>query len=72
MKFGRDTEIGCLSGFSGGAKAAEVKKLLLTHHDPNHDDAVIDEMVKNAQTQVAKLGGQLEVIGAREGDEFVL
>jgi phosphoribosyl 1,2-cyclic phosphodiesterase len=54
------------------ARDAEVKKLVLTHHDPNHDDAMIDQMVKDAQALAAKSSSNLEVVGAREGDEFVL
>ena len=31
------------------ARDAGVERLILTHHDPNHDDAKIDEMVEQAQ-----------------------
>jgi phosphoribosyl 1,2-cyclic phosphodiesterase len=33
------------------AKALNVKKLILFHHDPNHDDAFIDRIVEEAQAQ---------------------
>ncbi len=51
---------------------AGVKRLLLFHHDPNHDDAFIDGMVKTARRQVAESGRALTVEAAREGDEIVL
>src|SRR6266581_2188322 len=51
---------------------ANVGKLLLFHHDPNHDDQMIDEMVEHARALVAKSGKPLEVEGAREGAEIPL
>jgi phosphoribosyl 1,2-cyclic phosphodiesterase len=51
---------------------ARVRKLVLFHHDPDHDDTMIDEMVKEACALVTKSGQTLEVIGAREGEEFLL
>jgi phosphoribosyl 1,2-cyclic phosphodiesterase len=51
---------------------AQVRKLLLFHHDPNHSDATIDAMVENAKRIVAKSGQPLEVEAAREGAEFPL
>jgi hypothetical protein len=49
-----------------------VGKLLLFHHDPNHDDEMIDKMVERARALVAKSGKPLEVEGAREGAEILL
>lgn len=63
---------GSISGCVALALDAEVKKLVLSHHDPNHDDAMLDEMIQKAQSLAAKSSTKLEVIGAREGDEFVL
>jgi phosphoribosyl 1,2-cyclic phosphodiesterase len=51
---------------------ADVGKLLLFHHDPNHDDQMIDKMVEHAHALVAKSGKPLEVEGAREGAEILL
>ncbi len=51
---------------------AEVRKLLLFHHDPNHDDAKVDVMVENARQLVRESGKELAVEGAREGEEFWL
>jgi phosphoribosyl 1,2-cyclic phosphodiesterase len=51
---------------------ADVRKLLLFHHDPNHDDATIDAMVETARKIAAKSESYLEVDGAREGAELTL
>jgi phosphoribosyl 1,2-cyclic phosphodiesterase len=51
---------------------ANVGKLVLFHHDPNHDDAMIDKIVEHARALVAKNGKPLEVEGAQEGTEILL
>ncbi|PYJ75057.1 MAG: hypothetical protein DME72_00945 [Verrucomicrobia bacterium] len=51
---------------------ADVRQLLLFHHDPNHDDEMIDKMVERARALVKKSGKTLEVEGAREGAEILL
>jgi phosphoribosyl 1,2-cyclic phosphodiesterase/ActR/RegA family two-component response regulator len=51
---------------------ANVGKLILFHHDPNHDDQMIDKMVEHARAFVAKSGKSLEVDGAQEGAEILL
>ena len=51
---------------------ANVGKLVLFHHDPNHDDQMIDKMVKHARAFVAKSGKSLDVDAAREGAEILL
>jgi phosphoribosyl 1,2-cyclic phosphodiesterase/CheY-like chemotaxis protein len=51
---------------------ANVSKLLLFHHDPNHDDQMIDKMVEHARALVAKSGKPMEVEAAREGAEILL
>jgi phosphoribosyl 1,2-cyclic phosphodiesterase len=51
---------------------ADVRQLLLFHHDPNHDDEMIDKMVEHARALVTKSGKPLEVEGAREGAEILL
>ena len=51
---------------------ANVGKLVLFHHDPNHDDQMIDKMVEHARVLVAKSGKPLEVEAAREGAEILL
>lgn len=49
---------------------AKVRKLVLFHHDPNHDDSEIDTMLAQAKQLAAKHGGNLEIEAAREGAEF--
>jgi len=51
---------------------ANVRKLVLFHHDPSHDDAKIDIMLKEARQLVKTSGKSLEVDAAREGAELVL
>jgi phosphoribosyl 1,2-cyclic phosphodiesterase len=48
------------------AKQAKVKRLILFHHDPSHDDAALDEIVKQARerfprTEAAREGMVIEV-----------
>jgi len=49
---------------------ASVRKLVLFHHDPTHDDQKVDEMVQTARKIAAKSESYLEVEGAREGAEM--
>jgi phosphoribosyl 1,2-cyclic phosphodiesterase len=63
---------GSLSTSVNLAIDAEVRTLVLFHHDPTHDDSVIDEMVANGQKMAAKSGTGLKVIAAREGEELVI
>ena len=58
---------GCLDDVVALALQAEVKKLFLFHHDPNHDDAKISQMVAHARKLVAAANGALQVEAAREG-----
>jgi phosphoribosyl 1,2-cyclic phosphodiesterase len=51
---------------------AGVRKLILFHHDPTHDDQMIDKMVQTARKMAAKSESYLEVEGAREGAEMTL
>lgn len=63
---------GSLSRTVDLALDARVKKLLLFHHDPNHDDQMVEGMVALARQRVRDAGGPMEVDAAREGAEFVL
>lgn len=63
---------GSLSSAVALAIDAEVRKLILFHHDPNHDDATIDRMVEEAKKLVSSSGKNLEVEAAREGAELTL
>ena len=63
---------GALSRVVSIALAAKVKKLILFHHDPAHDDDKIDEMLEGARLLVVESGKPLEVEAAREGAEIWL
>jgi phosphoribosyl 1,2-cyclic phosphodiesterase len=51
---------------------ANVKRVLLFHHDPSHDDDMIDGMVEQARELVRKSGKAMVIEGAREGAEILL
>ncbi|MGH8094209.1 MAG: response regulator [Chthoniobacterales bacterium] len=63
---------GSLSSVVSLALDAEVRKLFLFHHDPNHDDKMIDNMVEAARMLVLESGKPIEVEAAREGAEVWL
>ncbi len=52
------------------ALAADVGRLVLFHHDPTHDDAMLERMETAARARAAVGGGRLEVLAAREGLEL--
>src|ERR1044071_6924330 len=58
---------GCVDDVVNLALKAEVKRLFLFHHDPDHDDGRIDRMVESARKLVAKRNAKMKVEGAREG-----
>ena len=61
-----------LSSVVSLALDADVGKLVLFHHDPGHDDEMIDRMVEHARSLVLKSGKTLTIDGAREGAEILL
>src|SRR5262249_15920922 len=63
---------GSISSAVSLALEAEVQTLLLLHHDPSHDDDMVDTMVKSARDLVEKSGRLLEVAGAQQGSEILL
>lgn len=63
---------GSLSTTVALALEAGVKKLVMFHHDPIHDDAMMDEMAEKARQLVAASGKTLAVEAAREGTETTL
>jgi phosphoribosyl 1,2-cyclic phosphodiesterase/CheY-like chemotaxis protein len=63
---------GSLSRVVSLALEARVKKLVLFHHDPMHDDAKIDDMLERARFLVVESGVPLEVEAAIEGSEIWL
>jgi phosphoribosyl 1,2-cyclic phosphodiesterase len=58
---------GCVDDSVALALQAGVKHLCLFHHDPDHDDRRMDELVKHARKLVAKRKAKLKVDAAREG-----
>jgi phosphoribosyl 1,2-cyclic phosphodiesterase len=58
---------GCLDDVVALAIRAEVKRLFLFHHDPDHDDAAIDRMVIRARQLALDRNAPLQIEGAREG-----
>jgi len=63
---------GCVDDVVALAIEAKVKRLFLFHHDPDHDDAKIAEMLAHARSQVEKANAALIVDAAREGLEISL
>jgi phosphoribosyl 1,2-cyclic phosphodiesterase len=63
---------GSISSAVALALDAEVRTLILFHHDPSHDDNMVDAIVQSARELVAKSGKPLEVTGAQQGTEILL
>ncbi len=51
---------------------ANIKQLYLFHHDPEHTDAHIAQMLASARKRVSEAGSKMQVEAAREGLEVVL
>ena len=49
------------------AVEANVKRLAMFHHDPQHSDSFIDRMVVHARKLVRHFGGKTKCFGAKEG-----
>jgi CheY-like chemotaxis protein len=54
------------------AMAGNVKQVILTHHDPEHDDDFIDALEAHCQARARAVGSNLRVIAASEGMEIFL
>lgn len=63
---------GSLSSVVSLALDADVRKLFLFHHDPEHEDKKLDQIVEAARTIVLESGKSMEVDAAREGAEVWL
>jgi phosphoribosyl 1,2-cyclic phosphodiesterase len=63
---------GSVSSAVSLALDAKVRRLLLFHHDPSHDDTRVDAMVDDARRIARDSGTELEVDAAREGEEILL
>ncbi|MFM2295428.1 MAG: hypothetical protein RLZZ350_1841 [Verrucomicrobiota bacterium] len=57
---------GCVDDAVSLALQAGVKQLYLFHHDPDHNDQKIAEMVEHARSLIAERGAKLQVDAARE------
>lgn len=62
---------GCAKDAVALALAAGGGRLFLFHHDPDHDDAKVAAMTRQAREWVARRGGRLRVDAAREGLQVV-
>ena len=58
---------GCVDDAVAVALLAGARQLFLFHHDPDHDDAKLDELVAHAREIVTAEKGSLQVDVAREG-----
>ncbi len=54
------------------AIAAKVRRLVLFHHDPTHDDHMIDHLVAQARALALEARSSLEIEAAAEGMEIAL
>jgi len=54
------------------ASAAGVRRVALTHHDPDHDDNFVEEIERKARSLALRLGTGIDVFCAYEGCELVL
>jgi hypothetical protein len=58
---------GCVDDVVALALRADVKRLFLFHHDPDHDDAKVTQMVEHARELAEEEDGTLQIEAAREG-----
>jgi phosphoribosyl 1,2-cyclic phosphodiesterase len=57
----------------GLAAEAKVGRLVLFHHEPEHDDAAMDDLLAAARREAQRLGGRpAEVLAAQEGVQLTL
>ena len=54
------------------AAEASCARLLLFHHEPEHDDAMIDRLLADARAHARRVAPKLVVEAATEGDGFTL
>ncbi len=63
---------GCLRDSVTLAMQAKVNRLILFHHDPDHSDTKLDELVRAGRRLVSEAGGNLQVDAAVEGAVITL
>ncbi|HEX4560801.1 MAG TPA: hypothetical protein VH113_03120, partial [Gemmatimonadales bacterium] len=54
------------------AAEAGVKRLVLFHHEPEHTDGAMDDVLAAARKEAKKLGWRGEVLAAQEGLQLTL
>jgi ribonuclease BN (tRNA processing enzyme) len=54
------------------AREGRCRRLILFHHEPEHDDAALDRLVRDAKQYAARVAPGLEVEAAVEGMQFLL
>jgi phosphoribosyl 1,2-cyclic phosphodiesterase len=54
------------------AAEAGCRRLILFHHEPEHDDDALDRLLEDTRKHAARTAGSLEVDAAAEGMEFPL
>jgi phosphoribosyl 1,2-cyclic phosphodiesterase len=63
---------GCVDDVVELACRAEVRRLFLFHHDPDHDDLHVASLVDRARKSAKERNARLRIDGAREGEEILL
>jgi phosphoribosyl 1,2-cyclic phosphodiesterase len=63
---------GCLDEVVSQAIQANVRRLFLFHHDPDHDDARVAEFEQCARQIAREQGSPLRIDAAREGQEIAI
>ena len=54
------------------AMKSNVKKLVIFHHDPVHDDDFVDDLILAAKNIAKEAGSDLDILGAKEGLELMV
>jgi phosphoribosyl 1,2-cyclic phosphodiesterase len=54
------------------AERSEVQRLVLSHHDPWHNDDLLESLEREAWERWSHLGGEARLRLGRGGDEFDL
>ncbi len=54
------------------ALKSRVKQLVLFHHDPDHDDAMIDQILSHSRKLIKNAGKAMKCLAAREGLQIKL
>jgi phosphoribosyl 1,2-cyclic phosphodiesterase len=54
------------------AADAGVRRLVLFHHEPEHDDRTMDELLAAARQEAKPRGHPVEVLAAQEGMHLTL